>query len=332
VFVVEMEKINLGVIGLGFIGKVHLRNCLNLKSVRVVAAADSSKKALNYAKAFGVKKLFTDYHELLKLKDLDAVIISLPTHLHAESAISAMEEGKHVFLEKPLARNVEEGREIVSAAGKNGVIFMVGYPLRFVPEFVDLKSQIESGVLGDIQMAYGVDIAAGPFFHRAENTTPRPVPEWWLNKELTGGGALMDLGCHMINLLRWYLGEVSAVKARLGYRFNFDFEDYATCITDFECGASAVVNVGWFSQSAAVGIELHGTMAHARAYHSPSSKVITAVKLILGRTPRFFIPYLKEVSHFVDYIRNDDGENRLSGEDALKDLEIIAKTYKNQIN
>jgi predicted dehydrogenase len=324
-----MEKINLGIIGLGFIGKVHLRNCLNLKAVRVVAVADTSKKALNYAKAFGVKRLFTDYHELLKLKDLDAVIIALPTHLHAECAISAMEEGNHVFLEKPLARNVKEGQEIVSAANKNGVKFMVGYPLRFVPEFVNLKSQVESGVLGDIQMAYGVDIAAGPFFHRAESTTPRPVPEWWLNKELTGGGVLADLGCHMINLLRWYLGEVADVKTRLGYRFNFDFEDYATCIMDFECGASAVVNVGWFSQSAAIGIELHGTMLHARVYHSPSSKVATAIKLILGRTPKFFIPYLKEVSHFVDYIRNDYGENRLSGEDALRDLEVIAKAYKN---
>jgi len=331
VSVVGMEKINLGVIGLGYIGKVHLRNCLNLKSVRVVAAADTSKKALNYAKAFGVKQLFTDYRELLKLKDLDAVIISLPTHLHAESAISAMEEGKHVFLEKPLAPNVEEGREIVSVARKNGVKFMVGYPLRFAPEFVSLKSRMESGVLGDIQMAYGVDIAAGPFFHGAESTTPRPVPEWWLNKELTGGGALMDLGCHMINLLRWYLGEVADVKARLGYRFNFNFEDYATCIVDFEFGASAIINVGWFSQSAAVGVELYGTMSHARASHFPSSKVATAIKLILGRTPKFFIPYLKEVSHFVDYIRNDDGENRLSSEDALRDLEVIAKAYKNQV-
>jgi predicted dehydrogenase len=332
VFVVEMEKINLGVIGLGFIGKVHLRNCLNLKSVRVVAAADSSKKALNYAKAFGVKQLFTDYHELLKLKDLDAVIISLPTHLHAESAISAMEEGEHVFLEKPLARNVEEGREIVSAARKNGVKFMVGYPLRFVPEFVDLKGQVESGVLGEIQMAYGVDIAAGPFFHRAESTTPHPVPEWWLNKELTGGGALIDLGCHMINLLRWYLGEVANVKTHLGYRFNFDFEDHATCIMDFECGASAVVNVGWFSQSTTVSVELFGTMSHARAYFSPSSKVVTAIKLILGKTPKFFVPYLKEIAHFVNHVKNDGSdENRLSGEEALRDLEVITKAHKSQI-
>jgi predicted dehydrogenase len=328
----EMEKINLGIIGLGFIGKVHLRNCLNLKSVRVVAVADTSKKALNYAKAFGVKQLFTDYHELLKLKDLDAVIISLPTHLHAESAINAMEEGKHVFLEKPLARNVKEGREIVSAAKKNGVRVMVGYPSRFVPKFVDLKGQIESGMLGDIQIAHAFNIAAGPFLHRVESTTPRPVPEWWLNKKLTGGGALIDLGCHVINLLRWYLGEVVGIKTRLGYRFNFDFEDYATCIMDFECGASAIVNVGWFLQDTAVGVELFGTMSYARACFSPSSKIITAIKLILGQTPKFFIPYLKEIAHFVNHIKNnDDGENRLSGEDALRDLEVITMGYKNQI-
>ncbi|MDH7607600.1 MAG: Gfo/Idh/MocA family oxidoreductase [Candidatus Bathyarchaeota archaeon] len=326
-----MRKLNLGIIGLGFIGKVHLRNCLKLKSARVLAAADTSKKALNYAKEFRIKQLFTDYRELLKLKDLDAVIISLPTHLHAECAINAIEEGKHVFLEKPLARNPEEGKEIISAVKKYDVKFMVGYPLRCSHEFVNLKRQLESGVLGEIQSAYAVDIGAGPFFHRAEGTVPRPVPEWWLNRKFTGGGALMDLGCHMINLLRWYLGEVSDIKTRLGYRFNFDFEDYATCIVDFECGASAVVNVGWFSQSAAISVELHGTVAHARAYHSPSGKVATAIKLILGGTPKFFIPYMKELSHFVDWVNDDNKENRLSGENALRDLEVIAKAYKNQI-
>ncbi|MEM3551915.1 MAG: Gfo/Idh/MocA family oxidoreductase [Candidatus Bathyarchaeia archaeon] len=328
-----MKKVNLGVIGLGFIGKVHLRNCLNLDSAKIIAAADTSKKALNYAKAFGIKYLFTDYHELLKLKDLDAVIISLPTYLHAECAISAIEEGKHVFLEKPLARNLKEGHKIVSAVRKNGVKFMVGYPLRFDPDFVNLKSQIESGVLGDIQLAYAVNIAAGPFFHRAESTTPRPIPEWWLNKDLSGGGALMDLGCHMVNLLRWYFGEVSNVKARLGYRFNFDFEDQATCIVDFERGTSAVINAGWFSLNTALGVELFGTVSHARAYQLPSSKVITAIELMLGKTPRFFVPYLKELSHFIDWIKinSDIEENRLSGEDALSDLEVIVKAYKNQI-
>jgi len=324
-----MKKVNLGLIGLGFIGKVHLRNCLSLKSARVVAVADVSKSALKYAKNFGVRRLFTDYRELLRQPDIDAVIISLPTHLHADCAISAMEEGKHVFLEKPLARNPKEGREIVSAVRKNGVKFIVGYPFRFAPEFVKLKSELERGVLGDIQLAHAVNIAAGPFFHRAESTTPRPVPEWWLNKELTGGGALIDLGCHMINLLRWYLGEVSGVKTRLGYRFDFDFEDHATCIIDFKCGASAVVNVGWFSQNAAVGVELFGTVSHARVYHPPSNKVITAINLILGRTPKFFIPYLREISHFVNCIIKDD-QPLLSGYEALEDLKILGQAYHNK--
>ncbi|MHA1833162.1 MAG: Gfo/Idh/MocA family protein [Candidatus Baldrarchaeia archaeon] len=327
-----MKKVNLGLIGLGFIGKVHLRNCLSLKSARVVAVADVSKSALKYAKDFGVRRLFTDYRELLRQPDIDAVVVSLPTHLHADCAISAMEEGKHVFLEKPLARNLKEGREIVSSAMKNDAKFMIGYPFRFTQEFVILKNQLESGMLGDIQVAHAVDIATGPFLHRTDSTMPSPVPEWWLNKELTGGGALMDLGCHMINLLRWYLGEVSDIRARLGYRFNFDFEDYATCIADFECGASAVINVGWFSQNIALGVELFGTVSHARTYFSPSSRLATAIKLILGKTPKFFIPYSKELSHFIDCINNNDKENQLSGEDALRDLEIIVKAYRNQIN
>lgn len=329
--VISVKKVNVGVIGLGFIGKVHLRNCLRLQSVNVLAVADTSKKALNYAKTFGVKQVFTDYHELLKLDGLDAVIISLPTHLHADCAISAMELGRHVFLEKPLARNLREGQEIISAARRSGVKFMVGYPLRFAQDFGNLRSLMESGVLGDIQIAHAVNIASGPFMHRAEGTAPRPIPEWWLNKELTGGGALMDLGCHMINLLRWYLGDVSNIKARLGHRFNFEFEDHATCLLNFESGTSAVVNVGWFSQSTALCVELFGTMTYAQANHSASNKVTTAIKLILGRTPKFFVPYLKELAHFVDYINGCNGENILSGENALSDLDVIAKAYKNQI-
>ncbi len=324
-----MKKVNLGLIGLGFIGRVHLRNCLNLNSAMVVAVADISKKALRYAQDLGVKQLFTDYNDLLKQPSIDAVIISLPTYLHAACAITAAEEGKHVFLEKPLARNPKEGEEIISAIRKNGVKFMVGYPLRFSSEFVNLKRRMESGVLGDIQAAYAVNVAAGPFFHRAESTTPRPVPEWWLDKELTGGGVLIDLGCHMINLLRWYFGEVLEIKAYLGYRFNFDFEDHAICIINFKSGTSAVINVGWFSQNTALSIELFGTVTHARAYYSPASKAITAIKLILGKTPKFFIPYLKEVSHFINCIKNDQAQ--LSGEDALKDIETIARAYKNQI-
>ncbi|MEM2915217.1 MAG: Gfo/Idh/MocA family oxidoreductase [Candidatus Bathyarchaeia archaeon] len=323
-----MKKINLGIIGLGFIGKVHLRNCLKLDSAIVLAAADTSKKALNYAKAFGVKHLFTDYRKLLKLNDLDAVIVSLPTHLHAECAISAMEHGKHVFLEKPLARNPKEGREIISAARKNGVKFMVGYPLRFIPDFTDLKKKIDSGVLGDVQSAHAVNIAAGPFFHKAESNIPKPIPEWWLSKELAGGGVLIDLGSHMINLMRWYFGEINSIKAYLGHRFNMEVEDYAICVAKFKDEKTAIIDVGWFSLQTRISIELYGTVDHDSIIHRSQSKAITAIKLILGQTPKFSAPYLKEISHFINSIIFD---SVLYVDDALKDLEVIDKAYRNRI-
>jgi len=278
----------------------------------------------------GVKQTFTDYNLLLKQPTIDAVLISLPTHLHAPCAINAAEEGKHVFLEKPLARNPEEGKKILSTARKNNVKLMVGYPLHFASNFRNLKKRMESGALGDIQTAHAVNIASGPFLHRAEGTIPKPVPEWWFKKELTGGGALQDLGSHMINLTRWYFGEVNNIKAYLGYRFNLNFEDHAICIANFTSGTTAIINVGWFSQKTAVDIELFGTVAHASAYHQSPSKVITAIQLLLGRTPKFFVPYLEEVSHFVNCIK-EDTQPSPSGEDALKDLETITRAYKNQI-
>jgi len=325
-----MEKINLGLIGLGFIGKYHIKNCSKLDSANLVAVADLSKKALRLAKSMGVKRTFTDYHELLKEKDIDAVVISLPTHLHEPCATSAAEAGKHVFLEKPLARNPEEGKKILSAVTKNGVKLMVGYPLKFSSEFIDLKNKIDSGVLGEIQTAHAVNIASGPFMHRADSGAPRPVPDWWFNKDLTGGGALIDLGSHIINLAHWYFGEVESIKSYLGYRFNFDIEDYATCVAKFKSGTTVMFNVGWFSQKTALGVDLFGTVAHASGHRVSPNRPLTAIQLILGFTPTFFTPFLAEISHFVSCI-SEDRQPSPSGDDGLEDLETIAQAYKNQI-
>jgi len=323
-----MEKVNLGIIGLGYMGKVHLRNCLNLKFVEVSAVADTSKKALRLAQKLGVKRLYTDYNELLRQPNIDAVLICLPNYLHAPCAIRAAEEHKHIFLEKPLARSLKEGREIVSAARKYNLKLMVGYSMRFSSVFKNLKRKIESGILGDIQIVCAVNIGTGPFFHRAEGAIPRPVPEWWFNKELSGGGALLDLGSHMINLTRWLFGEIKDIKAYLGRRFNFDFEDYAVCIANFESGTVGIINVGWFSQKVATSLEVYGTTGYAKISRHPPNRMITAIRLILGKTPKFYVPYLKEISHFVNCIR-EDIQPLCAGEDAIKDLEIITRAYTN---
>lgn len=325
-----MNKVRLGLIGLGFMGKIHLLNGLKLDSVELAAVSDQSNKALNLAKKKGVKKTYSDYHQLLNDNSIEGVIIALPTHLHAICAKEAAEAGKHILLEKPLARNMAEGKEIVSTASKHNVKLMASYPLRFVPRFQALKELIVSGQIGEVQIANAANIGSGPIYHRSEMGIPHPIPDWWLNRELTGGGALLDLGCHMINLLHWYFGDVSDVKCYLGYRYNLDIEDHAQCLLRFRNGTIATVNTGWFSQNAQISVGLHGTLDGAYVYYKPPSRVKTAIQLMLRRTPQYYMSFRGILFHFAECIGHDMSPSP-SGEDALKDLEIISLAYKNQI-
>jgi predicted dehydrogenase len=326
----KMKRVGLGIIGLGYIGKVHLRNSQKLLNARLVGVADLSKNALNKAKKAGVKKTYTGYEELLKEPEVDAVIIGLPTHLHLKCATQAIEAKKHVFLEKPIARNVAEAKEIVRAAEKNSVKLMIGYPLRFSTTFRELRNKIKSGVLGDIVVAYATNISTGPFMHRAEGHSPIPVPDWWFKKELTGGGALIDLGSHMINLSRWYFGEITDIKSYCGHRFNMDFEDHAICLAKFESGTTAIINVGWYLQKFQLKVELVGTTDLEITQMKPLNRIVAAAQMLATKSSTFWNPYFAELEYFVNCIINDVSPSP-SAKDGLKDIEAIEAAYKNQI-
>jgi len=326
-----VKRVNLGIIGLGYIGTVHLKHSLRLASANLLAVADISKKALAEAKKMGIKHTYSDYQELLKDTRIDAVIIALPTHLHKSCALHSAEAGKDILLEKPLARTPSEGKEIIDSAEKNGSKLMVGYPYRFNPSFRSLKKQLQDGVLGEVQTATATLVGTGPFTHRAEAYAPRPVPSWWFNKELTGGGALIDLGSHAINLLRWYLGEVIDIRSYLGHRFNLDLEDYATCLAKFASGEIAFINVGWFSLGHKVKVELLGTVKHGYAEGNPSRGILKKIQVLLGGSHEYRLsPHFWELEHFVRCVGNDIAPTP-SGLDALKDLEVISKAYSNKI-
>jgi len=320
-----LKIVNLGLIGLGQMGKIHLHNCLRLKNARLIAVSDVSEKSLLRAKKAGVKHAFKDYNDLLNDPSINAVIISLPTFLHAEAAIKAAEHRKHILVEKPLARNTTEAKRILSAAKQNAVKLMVGYPLRFSPSFINLKNELKKGTLGDVQVAVANHISTGPFFSRAEKLIPKPVPSWWFDKKLTGGGALIDLGCHMINLLRWYFGEAGSIQSRLGHRFNMNFEDHATCILKFKNGTIATVNVGWFARYHKVSVDLYGTVKHASATSKSPSIIDYAKKIFTSDTSSSFY---KELEHFVNCISSDTTPSP-SGEEGLEDLRLISTAYKN---
>jgi predicted dehydrogenase len=325
-----VRKIRVGLIGLGYIGQVHLQHCLRNPNVEVSAVADLSKRAIRKAKETGVKKAFTNYADLLKEPEIDAVLIGLPTHLHKESAIRAAEAGKNIFLEKPMARNAEEANDIISAARKNSVKLMMGYPHRFNKGLCSVKEKMEKGLIGDVENAHAIFVASGPFMHRAEGHSPIPVPEWWLNKDLTGGGVLIDLGSHIINLLRWYFGEITDIRSHLGYRFNLDIEDSAICLAKFDSGTVAVIDVGWFSQAYTLKIDFLGSVATDSVQDSPSSKVLTAIQMLATGLSKFYQPYRDELQYFINCLINDIKPSP-SGQDGLKDLEAISQAYKNQI-
>jgi predicted dehydrogenase len=327
----DVRKAKLGIIGLGYIGQIHLRHCFKIPNAEVLAVADISTKALNRAKKDGVKKTFNNYGDLLKDSEIEAVIIGLPTHLHLKCAEEAAEAGKAIFLEKPIARNVGEAKEIISAAQRNSVKLMMGYPMRFNEQFGSVKEKMEKGLLGEVENVHATFISSGPFFHRAEGHAPVPVPDWWFNKGLTGGGVLVDMGSHIINLMRWYFGEITDIRSHLGYRFNMDFEDSAMCLAKFESGTVALINVGWFSQEYSLRLDFFGSAKHIYTKHSPSNPLMTAVQMLATGKSKFYQAHLDELRYFIGCVINDLPPAS-SGKDGLKDLEAISLAYKNQIS
>jgi myo-inositol 2-dehydrogenase / D-chiro-inositol 1-dehydrogenase len=326
----DLKTVKLGIIGMGYIGQLHLRHCLQIPNVEVVAVADVSQKALKSAKKSGVKKAFDNYSDLLKDQEVEAVIIGLPTHLHLKCTVEAAEAGKAIFLEKPMARTVEEAKEIISVTEKNSVKLMMGYPLRFNKEFGIVKEKMEKGLLGEVENVHATYISTGPFFHRADGTSPVPVPDWWFNKELTGGGVLVDIGSHIINLMRWYFGEITDIKSHFGYRFNLDFEDSAMCLAKFESGTVAIINVGWFSQDYSLKLDFYSSVKNVSEKHEPSNLLVTAVQMLATGKSKFFQAHRDELRYFIDCIANDI-QPASTGKDGLKDLEAISLAYKNQI-
>lgn len=274
--------------------------------------------------------MFTDYRDLLKDPEIDAVIISLPTHLHLQCATEAAETKKDIFLEKPMARNVAEAKEIVSAVQRHSVRLMMGYPFRFDPKFLSLKEKIDNGLLGDVENAHATFISSGPFFHRAEGYAPVPVPDWWFNKDYTGGGVLIDLGSHIINLVRWYFGEITDIRSYFGHRFNMDFEDSAMCLAKFDSGTVVVINVGWFSQRYDLRLDLYGSVCNISAQHLPSNPISAATQMLATGTQKFHQGHLDELQHFISCIIRDFAPSP-TAYDGLRDMEAIGLAYRNKI-
>jgi myo-inositol 2-dehydrogenase / D-chiro-inositol 1-dehydrogenase len=272
--------IKVGVIGLGHMGQLHMQNIMRIKGVEVVAGADKASKNRKYAERFHVKT-YDDYTKLIDSEELEAVIISLPNFLKKEGVFYAAEKGLDIFLDKPIARNLIEAKDMVRKVEKQDVRMMVGVNYRYFPCVEKLKNKIDNGGIGDPLIATSELVLNGPISHAL---VPVPVPEWWLNKDLAGGGALLDLGYHLIDLLGWMLGDFNVAYSNLGHQLHLPVEDDGTIILQSKNRESkAIVNVGWFSKTIFPDfnfrLTMHGTVGFdSTDRYLPANPVFNAIK------------------------------------------------------
>jgi len=210
-----MKPINIGLIGYGGIGRVHALAYraipfyygLPADTVKIVGVATTRPaSAQKAAQEIGCEFWTADYRELLARGDIDVVDVTTPNHVHAEIVIAAAQAGKHIYCEKPLAMTVAEGQRMVAAAAQAGVKTQMTFNLRFFPAVARARQLIESGFLGNIFSF------RGRYYRSSYIAADKPL-SWRLRKDVSGGGALFDLGSHILDLIYYLLGDYSAVQA-----------------------------------------------------------------------------------------------------------------------
>ncbi|HPS42035.1 MAG TPA: Gfo/Idh/MocA family oxidoreductase [Anaerolineaceae bacterium] len=252
-----MKKIRIGIVGCGFIanGK-HLPSMARFADVEVVAFCDLIiEKAQASAQRFGAPDALvcTDYRDLLKRDDIDAIHVCTPNSSHAEITVAALKAGKHVMCEKPMAKTAAQAKEMLDAYKSTGKLLTIGYQNRFRDDSQLIKRLCDNGDLGDIYLG------------KAFATRRRGVPTWgvFMDKEKQGGGPLIDLGTHALDLTLWMMQNYEP-ETVLGSTFNkigkmgspansmgpwdpakYEVEDSAFGLVRMKNGATIFLEASW---------------------------------------------------------------------------------------
>lgn len=323
-----MDKVKIGVIGLGGVAQlVHLPNLSKMSNVDLCSVAEVNKSRLQtIADKFNVKNRYSNYKDLLEKCDVDAVIIATPTSTHTDIAIDCLNAGKDVLVEKPLARTYAETKKIVDAAKKNKRKLMVGMNLRYRPDTMLLRSFINSNEIGE------------PFYVKCGWIRKQSSSEkWFTKKEESGGGVIIDLGIHILDLALWLLDypEITSVSTQNFYHFTKNVED--TSINCIKCKNSAVINleVSWSLpvEKDHFFLDVYGTKGSFssnpfRLFKKVENDYINLTPTQVD-TPQvmFKKSYLNELKSFVGAI---NGLNPVfsPGEEALHRMKIIESMYE----
>jgi predicted dehydrogenase len=304
----------VGLVGAGFMGVVHLNAYTAIPEAEVVGVADARiESAVAGAEVVGARA-YTSYEDLVAAEDVEVVDVCLPTAFHRDLAVRAAGEGRHVILEKPIARTMQDAQEILEAFSGDGPRLFVGHVVRFFPEYVGIKEKIDAGELGTVGVVR--TSRRSPFLFGWN--------DWYADWRVSGG-VLLDLVIHDFDFLRWALGDVERVYARgmLGREYNR--LDYALVTLRFVSGAVAHVEGHWgYPGPFNYSIEVAGS----GALLTQDSTEPAPLELIGGAAPGEASdlaagknPYEKELEHFVHCIATGD-EPVVQPHDASEALRI----------
>ncbi len=334
------RKLRVGIIGLG-IGRMHIEGWRQHPDVEVAAIADTDESRLDaVGEEFDIAVCYTDPLAMLKTEKLDVVSICTPNKYHKDLTLAALHAGSHVLCEKPMAMNAAEGREMLAAAQKAGKRLMINFSYRFSAQSQALKAQKDAGVFGDFYFGRTV-------WHRR-----RGMPGfggWFGTKALAGGGPLIDLGVHRLDLALWLMdyprptwvmgntynpiaGPLAAASGK-----TFDVEDLAAGFIQFENGATLALEASWaanIQEADLMETRLLGTKAGLLQKNLNEGYTFSAdiFQELNGAQVNIHVntpttPALSAMHHFADAILRNVAHDA-GGEQGLIVMEILDAIYE----
>lgn len=331
------KRIGYAVVGLG-IGKEHAKCAHNSKNADLIAVCDLIQEKMDTVKEYEPNVLtYTDFDEMLKNRDIDIVSICLPSYMHADFAVKAMEAGKNVLVEKPIDITVEAAMKIEEARKRTGKIAGVVHQNRNNANMKPIKEAIDSGKIGKLLF--------GEF-----------CVKWWRTQEYydnggwrgtwdkDGGGSLMNQAVHTVDLMQWLMGDVESITSQMDkYNHVIETEDFTSSIIKFKSGARAIFISTTCSYQPSTGIMLYGsngaieangdTILNWKFIGAPENEEDDMRKLYQGNAaaaaadPTLCVGHMSVVEDIITAVR-DNRDPQILPLDAIKSVRIVNGIYE----
>ncbi|MDX9755711.1 MAG: Gfo/Idh/MocA family oxidoreductase [bacterium] len=334
-----MDKVRIGMIGSQFIASIHAESIgRHVRGAELVAVASPTPgHAEAFAGRFAIPHVYEDYRGMLERADLDLILVAVPNDLHCEMVCDAAEAGKHVIVEKPFCLNLAEADRMIQTCREQDVKLMYAEELCFTPKYVRLKELVDEGAIGDLILVKQAERHDGPH-----------APHFW-DVERSGGGVMMDMGCHAIEFFRWMVGRevgIASVYAEMGVTVHQERtlgDDNSLCIVKFKNGVTGLAEESWVKKGGMDDrAEVIGSKGYASANLLQGNAILTyseegygyaVEKAGSSRGWSFTIyeeawnyGFPQEMQHFVDCVRHDETP-LVTGEDGRAVLEVIYAAY-----